>query len=60
MALDPSKLVTHFVGGLACVLLLGKPFSLEDTTVTDLARNLDDVVKTIAFGGPLNFLPFLR
>ncbi|XP_063916934.1 cytochrome P450 2J3-like [Zophobas morio] len=60
VALDPSKLVTHFVGGLACVLLLGKPFSLEDTTVTDLARNLDDVVKTIAFGGPLNFLPFLR
>ncbi|KAJ3645236.1 hypothetical protein Zmor_022912 [Zophobas morio] len=60
VSMDPSEYVSRCVSNIAGMILLGKSFSLDDKTVTDLAENLDKVIEAIAFGGPLNFLPFLR
>ncbi|KAJ3645244.1 hypothetical protein Zmor_022918 [Zophobas morio] len=58
--LDPSELVTHLISSTANSLFLGKPFSLSDKKVTDLARNIRAFNELLMFGAPLNFLPFLR
>ncbi|KAJ3645238.1 hypothetical protein Zmor_022913 [Zophobas morio] len=42
------------------MILLVKTFSLDDKTVINLAQNFDTVLEAVAFGSPLNFLPFLR
>ena len=60
VSMDPSEYVSRCVSNIAGMILLGKSFSLDDKTVTDLAENLDKVIEAIAFGGPLNFLPFLQ
>ncbi|XP_063916263.1 cytochrome P450 306a1-like isoform X1 [Zophobas morio] len=58
--LDPSELITHLVSSTASSIYLGKPFSLNDTKVADLAQNVHVFTKLIMFGAPLNFLPVLR
>ncbi|KAJ3645235.1 hypothetical protein Zmor_022911 [Zophobas morio] len=58
--LGPSELVTHLISSTANSLFLGKPFSLNDKKVTDLARNIRAFTELLMFGAPLNFLPFLR
>ena len=58
--MDPTKYIAHCVNNIAGMMLLGKSYSFDDKTVTDLTQNLDEVVKRMTFAGPLNFLPFLR
>ena len=58
--MDPTKYIAHCVNNIAGMMLLGKSYSWDDKTVTDLTQNLDEVVKHVAFGGPLNFMPLLR
>ena len=58
--MNPLDLLNNYVCGIASTLFLGRQFSMGNTMVADLAHNLDTIIKLIAFGGPMNFLPFLR
>ncbi|XP_063917019.1 cytochrome P450 306a1-like [Zophobas morio] len=58
--MNPLDLLNNYVCGIASTLFLGRQCSMGNTMVADLAHNLDTIIKLIAFGGPMNFLPFLR
>ncbi|XP_063915646.1 cytochrome P450 306a1-like [Zophobas morio] len=58
--LNPLELLNNYVCGIASRLFLGTQFSMDSKTVADLAHNINTIIKLVAFGGPLNFLPFLR
>ncbi|XP_063915644.1 cytochrome P450 306a1-like [Zophobas morio] len=58
--IDPLELLLNYVSDIAGMLLLGKPFSLDNKMIADLQQNFNVIAKSIAFGGPLNFLPILR
>ena len=58
--IDPLELLLNYVSDIAGMLLLGKPFSLDNKIIADLQQNFNVIAKSVAFGGPLNFLPVLR